>query len=120
MLPADNHGGQHRPVRVGLNRLYLDRYLRLLASRLATPSPSATTTAARRVARPGRAARDGFAGNRLVCHPLAVAVRRKLGGVVDSDFPTAATLAFRPGMYRLLSAPAGVAPDIVDRLWDLA
>jgi len=27
-----------------------------------------------------------------------VAVRRKPGGAVDSDFPAAAALAFRPGM----------------------
>src|SRR5438309_163918 len=47
-----------------------------------------------------------------------VAVRRKPGGAVDSDFPAAETLAFRPGMYRLSSPPAGFDRDIVDSLWD--
>ena len=37
---------------------------------------------------------------------------------VDSGFPKAETLAFRPGMYRLASPPAGVDPDIVDTLRD--
>ena len=32
-----------------------------------------------------------------------VAVRRKPGGAVHSDFPAAETLAFRPGMYTLAS-----------------
>ena len=47
-----------------------------------------------------------------------VAVRRKPGGAVDSDFPAAETLAYRRGMYSLASPPAGVDPDSVDSLWD--
>jgi hypothetical protein len=47
-----------------------------------------------------------------------VAVRRKATGAVDSGFPKAETLAYRPGMYRLASPPAGVDPDVVDKLWD--
>ena len=47
-----------------------------------------------------------------------VAVRRKPGGAVDTDFPAAETLAFRRDMYRLSSPLAGVDPDFVDRLWD--
>jgi hypothetical protein len=47
-----------------------------------------------------------------------VAVRRKATGAVDKGFPKAETLAWRPGMYRLASPPAGVDPDIVDTLWD--
>jgi hypothetical protein len=47
-----------------------------------------------------------------------VVVRRKPGGAVDSDFPAAATLAYRPGMYRLVSPPAGIDRDIVDSLWN--
>jgi len=47
-----------------------------------------------------------------------VAVRRKPGGTVDTDFPAAATLAFRPDMYTLASPPAGVDPKFVDQLWD--
>lgn len=47
-----------------------------------------------------------------------VAVRRKATGAVDSGFPKAETLAYRPGMYRLASPPAGLDPDVVDKLWD--
>lgn len=47
-----------------------------------------------------------------------VAVRRKPGGAVDTDFPAAETLAFRPGMYRLSSPRAGFDRDVVDSLWD--
>ena len=47
-----------------------------------------------------------------------VAVRRKATGAVDSGFPKAETLAWRPSMYRLASPPAGVDPDVVDKLWD--
>jgi hypothetical protein len=47
-----------------------------------------------------------------------VAVRRKATGVVDSGFPRAERLAYQPGMYRLTSPPAGVDPDVVDKLWD--
>lgn len=47
-----------------------------------------------------------------------VAVRRKATGAVDNGFPKADRLAYRPGMYRLASPPAGVDPDVVDRLWD--
>lgn len=45
-----------------------------------------------------------------------VAVRRKATGAVDSGFPEAETLAFRRGMYRLASPPAGVDRDIMDKL----
>ena len=37
---------------------------------------------------------------------------------MDSDFPAAETLAYRPGMYTLASPPAGINPDAVDSLWD--
>jgi hypothetical protein len=47
-----------------------------------------------------------------------VAVRRKPGGAVDSDFPAAEDIAFRPGMYRLASPPVGFDQDVVDSLWD--
>jgi hypothetical protein len=47
-----------------------------------------------------------------------VAVRRKATDAVDSGFPKAESLAWRPGMYRLASPPAGVDPDVVDKLWD--
>jgi len=47
-----------------------------------------------------------------------VAVRRTVTGAVDSGFPKAETLAFRPGMYRLASPPAGIDPDLVDKLWN--
>ncbi len=47
-----------------------------------------------------------------------VAVRRKPDGAVDGDFPAAATLAYRPDMYRLVSPPEGIDRDVVDRLWD--
>ena len=47
-----------------------------------------------------------------------VAVRRKATGAVDTGFPKAETLAYRRGMYRLASPPAGVDRDVVDRLWD--
>jgi hypothetical protein len=47
-----------------------------------------------------------------------VAVRRKATGVVDAGFPKAETLAYRTGMYRLASAPAGADRDVVDKLWD--
>jgi hypothetical protein len=47
-----------------------------------------------------------------------VAVRRKVTGAVDSGFPKAEKLAYRPGMYRLASPPSGVDRDAVDRLWD--
>jgi hypothetical protein len=45
-------------------------------------------------------------------------VRRKATGAVENGFPKAEKLAYRPGMYRLASPPAGVDPDVVDRLWD--
>ncbi len=45
-------------------------------------------------------------------------MRRKATGAVDSGFRKAKTLAFRPGMYRLASPPAGVDRDIVDKLRD--
>jgi hypothetical protein len=47
-----------------------------------------------------------------------VAVRRKATGAVDSGFPKAEKLAYRPGMYRLASPPSGVDRDVVDKLWD--
>ena len=47
-----------------------------------------------------------------------VAVRRKVTGAVDTGFPKAETLAYRPGMYRLASPPAGVDRDVVDKMWD--
>ena len=47
-----------------------------------------------------------------------VAVRRKATGTVDSVFPKAEELAYRPAMYRLASPPPGVDPDVVDKLWD--
>ena len=47
-----------------------------------------------------------------------VAVRRKATGAVDGGFPTAETLAFRRGMYRLTSPAPGVDRDIVDKLWN--
>jgi hypothetical protein len=47
-----------------------------------------------------------------------VAVRRKVTGAVDNGFPKAETLAYRRGMYRLGSPPAGVDRDAVDKLWD--
>jgi hypothetical protein len=47
-----------------------------------------------------------------------VAIRRKATGAVDNGFPKAERLAYRPGMYRLASPPAGVDADVVDRLWD--
>jgi hypothetical protein len=37
-----------------------------------------------------------------------VAVRRKATGAVDTGFPKAEKLAYRPGMYRLAAPPAGV------------
>jgi len=45
-------------------------------------------------------------------------VRRKATGAVDSEFPKAERLAYRPGMYRLAAPPAGVDRDAVDRLWN--
>jgi len=42
----------------------------------------------------------------------------KATGAVDAGFPKAETLAYRPGMYRLASPPAGVDRDMVDKLWD--
>jgi len=47
-----------------------------------------------------------------------VAVRRKATGAVDSEFPKAERLAYRPGMYRLAAPPTGVDRDAVDRLWN--
>jgi hypothetical protein len=47
-----------------------------------------------------------------------VAVRRKATGAVDTGFPKAEKLAYRPGMYRLAAPPAGVDRDVVDKLWD--
>ena len=47
-----------------------------------------------------------------------VTVRRKVTGAVDAGVPKAETLAYRPGMYRLASPPAGVDRDAVDKLWD--
>ena len=47
-----------------------------------------------------------------------VAVRRKATGAVDTGYPKAETLAYRPGMYRLASPPAGADRDVVDKLWD--
>ncbi|HUZ53876.1 MAG TPA: hypothetical protein VMU94_15305 [Streptosporangiaceae bacterium] len=47
-----------------------------------------------------------------------VAVRRKATGAVDARFPKAEELAFRRRMYRLTSPPAGIDPDIVDKLWN--
>ena len=45
-------------------------------------------------------------------------MRRKATGAVDSGFPKAEKLAYRPEMYRLASPPAGVDRDIVDKLWE--
>jgi hypothetical protein len=56
------------------------------------------------------------AGGRL--REARVAVRRKITGTVDSGYPKAETLAYRPGMYRLAAPPAGVDPDVVDKMWD--
>jgi len=56
------------------------------------------------------------AGRRL--RDAQVAVRRKPGGAVDTNFPPAETLAFRRDMYTLAAPPTGVNPDFVDRLWD--
>jgi len=47
-----------------------------------------------------------------------VAVRRKVTGAMDTGFPKAEALAYRPGMYRLASPPTGVDRDVVDKLWD--
>lgn len=47
-----------------------------------------------------------------------VAVRRKATGAVDAGCPKAERLAYRAGMYRLASPPAGVDADVVDKLWD--
>lgn len=46
------------------------------------------------------------------------AVRRKATRAVDSAFPKAQKLAYRPGMYRLAAPPAGVDRDVVDKLSD--
>ena len=59
-----------------------------------------------------------LAANSTKLRDAQVAVRRKPGGAVDSDFPAAKTLAYRPGMYRLASPPAGFDRDVVDSLWD--
>jgi len=47
-----------------------------------------------------------------------VAVRRNATGAVDTGFPKAEKLAFRPGMYRFAAPLPGVDPDAVDKLWD--
>jgi hypothetical protein len=47
-----------------------------------------------------------------------VAVRRKATGAVDTGFPKAQKLAYRPGTYRLTSPPPGVDRHVVDKLWD--
>jgi hypothetical protein len=47
-----------------------------------------------------------------------VAVRRKATGVVETGFPKAETLAYRPGIYRLAAPPAGGDRDVVDKLWN--
>lgn len=36
---------------------------------------------------------------------------------MGAGLPKAETLAWRPGMYRLASPPAGVDCDVVDKLW---
>jgi hypothetical protein len=56
------------------------------------------------------------ASNKL--REACVAVRRKATGAVDTGFPKAETLAYQPEMYRLAAPPAGVDPDVVDKLWD--